>query len=294
MTKFEFCENDGKVRASLQIPSEWDEMTAEQVRFVFRAFEEYAVGRIDAIQLKVRILMHLAGNLPQRFRKRDSAIGENLYRMCEKLDFLFKIKEDGGLMGLSFQSVQNPLPVVRSGKARALLTGPASALTDLTFGEFRHASAALNAFFGSSDMADLDECIAFLYRRRSIRANRAGRKVKPVDYADMSSAISAASGIEPWAKTLIMMWFASCINYLQTGTVRLNGEEVDLALLFSGSGKGASGPAFTWNDLLVQIAKDQTIGNMDRVDEEPLYSIIAIMWSNYKENKRYEKASKSS
>ena len=46
-------------------------------------------------------------------------------------------------------------------------------------------------------------------------------------------------------------------------------------------------------DLLFQIAKEQMIGNIDRVEEEPLFSVLAIMWSNYKEAKRYEEATKA-
>ena len=72
----------------------------------------------------------------------------------------------------------------------------------------------------------------------------------------------------------------------------LGAGEVDLSLLFQGDGP-AKGPPATWNDLLFQIARDQTVGNIDRVEEEPLFSILAIMWSNYKDAKRYEETAKA-
>lgn len=295
MTKIEFCEHDGTHVRNAEIPSEWDEMTAAQVRFVARRYDAYVQGEISALRLNVEILYNLLGlkfRAPEGTDEQKSKVYQNIYALCEKsLSFLFE-KEGDGPMRLTFKSVQNPMPTVRGGRARtSLLIGPASLLQDLTFGEFRQASAALNSFFQSSEMSDLDECIAFLYRPRSMHANRAGRKVKPVDPAGFGKDVETASHIEPWQKTLIMLWFASCINYLQTGSLRLNGEDVDLALLFSGG--NAKGPAFTWNDLLVQIARDQTIGNLDRVDEEPLISILSIMWTNYKEGKRNEQAQKS-
>ena len=99
--------------------------------------------------------------------------------------------------------------------------------------------------------------------------------------------------MKAWQKTLIMLWFASCINYLQTGTVQIDGEDVDMSRLFSSEKSKDGELSCTWQDLTIAIAKEQTIGNMERVDEEPLYSIIGIMWHNYKDNKRYEKIGKT-
>ena len=97
-----------------------------------------------------------------------------------------------------------------------------------------------------------------------------------------------AARMKPWQKNLVLAWFCTCLQYLQREKLLLNGEEVDLAQLFAPEGSGSKGPAVTWNDLLVQLAKDQTIGNIDRVDEEPLFSVLQILWSNHKEAKRYE------
>ena len=88
------------------------------------------------------------------------------------------------------------------------------------------------------------------------------------------------------------MYRAVALFCMQNGLI--NGEEIDMASLFSGGSSG--GPSFGWNDLAVQIARESIIGNVSDVDEEPLFSIISIMWTNHKENKQYEslhKAAKS-
>ncbi|MBQ7622925.1 MAG: hypothetical protein IJS66_04230 [Bacteroidales bacterium] len=296
MNKIDFTDDAGKIVRSVQLPASWDEMTPEQVRFVFRRYDDYANGTISALRLNVEILFKF---LNKNFRAPHGSIAasqealENIYRLCEScLDFLFaKPKDEVGVMSLTFNSVRNPLPAVRSGVARPLLTGPDSALVNLTFGEFRHASAALGEFFATGEMEALDRCIACLYRRRSARPNLAGRFVQPMQNAAQERAVRDAAAMAPWQKTLIMMWFSACINFLQTAKIRLNGEEVDLALLYGGG--AGTGPAVTLNDLALQIARDGSIGNADRVDEEPLYNILGVMWSNYKENKRNEKASKN-
>ena len=67
---------------------------------------------------------------------------------------------------------------------------------------------------------------------------------------------------------------------------------MDLSLLYQDP-NSVKGPSATWNDLLFHIAREQTLGNIDRVEEEPLFSVLAIMWSNYKEAKRYEETAKA-
>lgn len=282
----------GKV---VQVPGSWSEMTPEQVRGVFRIFER-CLRRVESpLDFNVRVLWMLLGVrrtvkgwFADIFNGSSSVRDENVYRMCETfLGFLFSEES----AALTFDSVANPMPVVRSGLVR--LYGPGELLQDLTFGEFRHASAAINRFFRSHEPEDLDECIAFLYRRRCRKANRAGRMVPDVDQRNARGHIHRASRLKGWQKNLVMMWFAACLKYLQSGVLEINGEEVDLSKLFAGDEK-SSGISFGWNDLLVEVAKENTLGNIDRVDEEPLFSVLSIMWHNYKERKRNEQIIKAS
>lgn len=282
----------GKV---VQVPGSWSEMTPEQVRGVFRIFERCLRRGESPLDFNVRVLWMLLGVrrtvkgwFTDIFNGSSSVRDENVYRMCETfLGFLFSEES----AALTFDSVANPMPVVRSGLVR--LYGPGELLHDLTFGEFRHASAAINRFFRSHEPEDLDECIAFLYRRRCRKANRAGRMVPDVDQRNARGHIHRASRLKGWQKNLVMMWFAACLKYLQSGVLEINGEEVDLSKLFAGDEK-SSGISFGWNDLLVEVAKENTLGNIDRVDEEPLFSVLSIMWHNYKERKRNEQIIKAS
>ena len=282
----------GKV---VQVPGSWREMTPEQVRGVFRIFERCLRRGESPLDFNVRVLWMLLGVrrtvkgwFTDIFNGSSSVRDENVYRMCETfLGFLFSEES----AALTFDSVANPMPVVRLGLVR--LYGPGELLQDLTFGEFRHASAAINRFFRSREPEDLDECIAFLYRRRCRKANRAGRMVPDVDQRNARGHIHRASRLKGWQKNLVMMWFAACLKYLQSGVLESNGEEVDLSNLFAGDEK-SSGISFGWNDLLVEVAKENTLGNIDRVDEEPLFSVLSIMWHNYKERKRNEQIIKAS
>lgn len=278
MTSIEIQES-GK---TVQIPSSWDELSEKQAQRIFRINGQCIRKRATVQEMKIRILYDLLG-LSRGLGSPDEQQLQNTVMLCEAcLGFLFE--QDGHQ--LRYDTVRNLLP--KAGP----LHGPADLLQDLTFSEFRHAVTAMQAFLKGKDVSDLDDCVAILYRRRSGKENRAGRRVVPLDSPAFRRDRKTAARLPDWQKNMILVWFCSCVHYLQNGKLTLNGEDVDLALLFKSDGK-PSGPAFTWNDMLVQMAKDQILGPMDRVDEEPLFSVLQIMWSNYKESVRHEKIRKA-
>lgn len=277
MTGIEIYDTGKKV----SIPSSWDEMTPAQVQGVFRIHEEAIRKRWTVMERNIRILLFLLGIRPGwRLVRYASEMAENVTMLVEHcLGFI-------GDEALTFDGLANPLP--RAGR----LHGPGPLLQDITFGEFRAASRAQQAFLKDHRSEDLDEMVAILYRSRYREENRAGRRAGPLYGASFRRDRRRARRLASWKKRLILLWFCSCVHYLQTGRVELNGEDVDLSLLFQCDGP-VRGPSATWNDLLFQIAREQTLGNIDRVEEEPLFSVLAIMWSNYKEAKRYEETAKA-
>ncbi|MBQ9309887.1 MAG: hypothetical protein IJ222_03385 [Bacteroidales bacterium] len=272
-------------RKRVDVPGSWDECSPAQVQSLFRIYDGYAAGRIDELQFRMLALYLFLGiRKPTRRAMGDDAISENLAMLLPLTDFV--LDAEGRI---KYDSVRNPLQAFSIRGVH--FVGPSDLCLDLTFGEFRNAALSLNAFFKGGAVSDLDECITHLYRPVAPRANKAGRKVWPADGETFGKEAALITRLEPWKKNLIMMWFSSCINYIQTGTLHLGGEDVDLALLFSGSG-ASKGPAATWNDLLIQFAKEGAIGTVDAVEETPLPTILLYMWTNYKENKRYESSVK--
>lgn len=285
---------------TVSIPSSWDEMSPEQVQSVFRTYDSCLRRGGSPLEFNIRVLFHLLGAkfsrtalLLERLSGAElTALDENVTMLCDRcLGFLLEVDGETRQCRLTFDSVANPLPTVRSGRFR--LIGPSDLLQNLTFGEFRHAGVAMQSFFRTGKMSDLDECLVFLYRRRCSRANRAGRRVVPVGPGNIERETKLVSALAPWQKNLILLWFAACLKFLQTADVAIDGERVELGRLFGDSGNERSAYSFGWNDLAVQIAKDRTVGNIERVDEEPLFSILGIMWHNFKEQKRYEEISKA-
>lgn len=269
----------------VSIPSRWDEMTPKQVRHIFRLYHRCVRDGLSPLEFSIRALYYLL-DVKVSGRKCDPELAERIYLLTEQCTG-FLLDDSGEVPRLSFGSVTSPMP------SAGLRRGPGELCQKLTFGEFRHAAMAVKSFSATKDSGSLDECVAILYRLPLGRSNRAGRRCSPPGGVLFRLDLRLTRRMPQWRKHLALAWFCNVLTYLQTGTLVIDGEEVDMRQLFSSGGSSSSGPACGWNDLLVQLAKDGVIGNIDAVDAEPLMSIFQIMWSNYKEFKRYEASTKT-
>ena len=268
---------------AVDFPSSWDELKPRQIRRIWKIQDRCLRSGTSPMEFSVLILLYLLKIQPSFTAHPGDKFKENIYMLCDQcLGFMFS----GNGATLHFTSTANPLP--RIGFRR----GPGDMFQKLTFGEFRHAAAALQTYIRSRNADDLDECLALLWRTPSLKANRAGRRATPPGGLMFRMDLAMTKRMASWRKTLALAWFCNTMQRLQSGKLIIDGETIDLSLLFSSQG-GKHGLECGWNDLLVQLAKDGILGNIERVDEEPLMSILSIMWSNYKEAKRYEETLKA-
>lgn len=278
-----------------KIPASWAVLSAKDLRFVVKTYYGCLQQGLSPLDFNVRVLYYFLGikhNARSVRWERTHAQSDvddrnsNIYELCDKcLSWMFA----GDRASLSYDSIISPLPKVRVGVFTSLV-GPSDLCLDLTFGEYRAASNALHQFLSSGDDDDLHTLLLCLYRRPARKMNLAGRKVRPLDASVGARERKAVAKMRPWQKQLILLFFSACVNYLQSSTIIVDGEELDMSLLYDGSGESKT--PFGLNDLLSQLAKEGSMGTMDEVDAQPLPSVLREMWHNYKENKRYEEQRK--
>jgi hypothetical protein len=128
-------------------PSDWNELTKKQVFFVSRLFQ----GQLSIVDFKLRALFDFLSVRPKVIKRIHP---EDVYFLCESLDFLFK--------GVSL--TKNLLPVLRTGRRKYF--GPADAMMNCTFGEFTMANSLLDSFSKTKEQEYLDEMVAVMYRPR--------------------------------------------------------------------------------------------------------------------------------
>ena len=281
-----------------QLPSSWSEMTHTQIHSVMQRYFQSIESGHSPLEFNIQVFYDLL-NVKHNWLSRYKSIlhpnlrghkHENIRLICEEcLSWLTEIVD--GVPRITFDLTENILPIISV--RGATLIGPAELLQDLTFGEYRQAINAHNSFLKSQKIDELNELLVFLYRKKSKSANLAGRRVAPVNNENFASLVKYVALIPNWQKHLILLWFTNCIKALQSDVITIDGEDINMSLLFSDSEPDKVYPS-TWSDLLIQVAKESVIGSRDDVDNQPLYSIFQIMWHNFKEHKNNEKIRKSS
>ena len=279
------------------LPSNWAEMTHQQIKYVMKEYFSSIEKGISPLAFNINILYYLANidrswmaikndNIYPEFQEQHAS---NIILICEQcLDWITEIED--GIPRITFDRIENILPEIVVNNTK--LIGPADLLQDLTFAEYRQSINAYNSFANSQNINDLDELLVFLYREESSSVNQAGRRVVDISDDNFPSLLNKVKKIPSWQKNLILLWFTNCIKVLQSGTINVDGEDINLSLLFSES-DNTKIYSSTWNDLVIQIAKERIVGTKDQVDAQPLYSIFAIMWHNFKDWKNNEKSRKS-
>jgi hypothetical protein len=137
-------EIDGKIYFT---PSDWNELTKKQVLFVSRLFQ----GQLTIVDFKIKALFKFLSIRKKVLKGMDH---EDVYFLCESLNFLFK----------EVSLTKNLLPVLQTGRRKYL--GPADAMMNCTFGEFTMANSLLDSFSKTKEQKYLDEMVAVLYRPR--------------------------------------------------------------------------------------------------------------------------------
>lgn len=278
-----------------EFPSKWSEMTPEQTRVTMRLLWDMEYGIISPLEFHVRVLYHLL-NIKRSWRsvmweKLNPTAAEqknaNIFCLCDNLlGWLFTDTEDGLLP--TFNTIENPLPEINFGRCR--LIGPAAGLQDMILVEFRNALIARDEFLHTHQPAALDRMIAFLYRKPSKHANRGGRCVVPIRHETFENDVYRASRIAPWQKQTILMWFSACVKFLQTGTIVVAGEQIDMRTIFSSDEATQNdGQKFTLTDVAYELARDRALGTLNDIDEEGLYTIFQILHHNVKQATRNAK-----
>lgn len=192
-------------------------------------------------------------------------------RMSKSLTWVYALN-DKGEIELTCDTTVNLLPVYKA------LVGPASHGADLTFGEFRHAVTAMNAYTEMHDPADLLALCAILYRKQYKDRDGSLRRNKFRVWR-MGEYLSDAGQIPPSLRYGIYVQFAYFCKYLQTGTFVIDGSEVSFAPLFE---KGAAQTDASVQDLglsgiRLSVAESGVFGDAEGTDDAPLLQVMLKM-----------------
>ncbi|GHB44397.1 hypothetical protein [Mongoliitalea lutea] len=290
MNTLEIPEKDIK----LEIPSHWDEMSEEQRNYCLKQAIWASFGIISVDEARVRCLYFLleikrdwASIAKDRILGQDRVLDKysRIYVLCDELiTFLFK-SNDSGLLEINYDTVYNYYPVFQTKKAT--LHGPDHLLADISFGEFRAAIEYMNEYFESKEELTLCKMIACLYRPErdnfqqvSKHENFDGLRRQPFNRNKVHENALLVKNISSIHKTVILLWFTYCIQYIQSEDLTLGGSTVNFRILFpkskseDTSSKKSGGD---WIYVLHGIAKEGPFGDLEKTDKVGLFDILLYM-----------------
>ena len=278
---------------SIEVPSCFEEMTRSQVLFTMKRLHNLQCGAISFAEFRVQMIYKFVNVKrgarsivwerlhPEAAQERN----EKIVILYEQLfDFLFKIAEDQTIIP-QYDCLTNHLPTIRG------LHGPTDGLLDISFAEFRAAASELQLYLTTKEDLHIDRLIACLYRPRG-EMQPSGRKVRGFDIAQIDRYAPVCSKIAPWKKQLILLWYSSCVNYIQTGEFTIDGRTISFAGLFLSSTPSAEGsqPSLGWLSVLYDLAEKQTFGDIKQTDQTNIIDVLTLLY-NYKQQSDYVRKS---
>ena len=173
-----------------------------------------------------------------------------------------------GCISLRFDTTRNLLPEWKG------LRGPQSHGGDLTFGEFRAATAAMNLYTEDHLPSDLLALVAVLYRF----PDPATGKRAPFDPDDLPTLMRDVQRVMPdWLQWGVYAWFARFCEYLLTGEFIIDGQTVTFAPVFGRrdkDGEQPSGQDLGLNSILYTVAESGVFGTATETDRTPLLRVL--------------------
>lgn len=190
-------------------------------------------------------------------------------KLADTLTWMWQL--EGDTVVLTYDSTVNLMPEWQ------YLRGPMSHGADMTFGEFRHAVAAINRFNAGHDPVDLQALCAILYRPPVEKKGCVAREPFREQY--MSRYMGLVGSMPIWMQWGVYAWFAYFCEYLFTGTFIIDGLEVCFEPVFSRTRRDKDAQPgdvqnLGMNSILFSVAESGVFGNARVTDDTLLLRVM--------------------
>jgi len=229
------------------IPSEWEELTPEQVVFIAPRMLNF---RPDIQAMKDEIMAKFMQIRNKDLRRLNIAQMNGLHKA---LNFLWE-KND---------LTTNPLPLLKIRFRK--YHGPGPRMKDISFGQFMIADTFFLKYMRSRSPEDLNMFVASLYYRKEFDASKVERVAQKLRRAKMDK------------KLAVVLFFTGCRNYINNR----------FPLLFPKPAKGeskAKGNKASWGDVLISLVGENP-AEKDRVEKLDLYFALAFLESQIRRSR---------
>lgn len=269
-----------------EIPEDINEISNTDFVFLAGKLKQVFDGELDIYDLKTAMALQFLGvkHTKKQFNlmpdETKQKVAENLHSITDLLDFFF-IEKDGKLeFNTNFN--KNFIPVLNLGFFRKYY-GPADALTDITWLEYKDANQYHQQYLKTRDEETLNKLIAVLYRPSRLPFGIWKHKItyKPGKIAKRAARIARLPIEQRFA---IYLFYTACEQYLRTGSINVDGNDIDLSILYETTlTEKKNQPKKVYDDktglagIALGLAGTGIFGNIEEVYKQNLYDVIVLL-----------------
>ncbi len=297
---------------TIPVPSAWDELTPAQI---FTCVTRHLQDATSTIPLFFTIAGIRRGwrtfvwerVMPAYMVEEKNA---HISTLSDQLtSWMFSPKDDTSAT-LNYATIINHFPIIRVRSRRFgfryhKVIGPASLLSDISFGEFRAALEELDEYFALHHSGEdpvqvslqMDRFIACLYRPQRANFSKISKSEtfdghcrEPFNRSLISKNAHLVRYMSPSHRTIILLWFTFCVRYIQEQELIIGGRAVSLRALFPKPPEGEvhTSPAPKsqggWASILYSIAQEGLFGNADQTDKVALFDVLLYLYDQHQRN----------
>lgn len=265
-----------------EFPSEMEELTEQQFIYFAGELAKVLAGEASIDDLKTNIVFKFLDIRHNRKHYNDLTtqtkveISENVYRVAELLDYFFVL--DGDKVSINLSWTKNFIRKVKHHIWPCY--GPDNALTDISFLEYKDANLYFRNYSQSKDEADLNRLVAVLYRPKYILSKKIKYNPEKLDKRALKMAKLPFN-----VRFGIYLFYSACENFLKNGTIHLDGQEINLSILYEQTLKEkqyATKQKYDSNTGLVgvaySLAKTGIFGPIEKVFDQNLYDVLTLLY----------------
>lgn len=274
-----------RTNVTIEFPECFEELTTEEWRYFLNAYDLMTKDdNIDIEDVRNFFAMECLVNRG-KLKNFDEEEYLLIRRLADTLHWLIYLDKATGMAIVPIDTTRQLLP------SWDKYVGPKSHAADLTFGEFRYAVAAMNAYITTYSEEHLFALTAILYRKGTARTGKMPFIPEWIGKHVEEQRLRIPFGV----KYGIYLWFAHLCEYIRTGTFLIGGHEVCFAPLFvRGSEEGDGAIDLGLEGIRLSVAESGIFGTAEQVDKTLLLDVLLKLLQDKqtidKLNKRYSHA----
>lgn len=283
-----------------EFAEEPNELTPSQFLFVIKELMSYQSGLQSENDMLTAISFHLLSirKSVKWFRLNNEQleiVSDNMSRINEVVRNMFLKQKLGDIEALFLRDgiVRNLIPII--GKYH----GPDDLMMNCSFFEYKEAHNAFTQYVNTQDVAFLDRLIAVLYRPKQkflfikklfsgFNGDKRVRFTVKTNPLFLENRVKAIEKLPFFYKYGFFLIYAGFENYLRTGDIEIDGNEISLSALYQNS-VSTEDPGLGLTGLLYELSESRVFGNIEETSDTNVFDVIIRLYQLVKISEHLKK-----